>query len=199
MTLTQIRRTLLVFLAVCIIAVGGLLAFVNKEEQPVELEGIADVVAVCPQVNKAGGLKQSLLDKGYQVSAVQVSYGVPKPNGYRVVFRGDTNMVQSFHATLKTLHIPCSYIDKKSGLQVGGVFKSEKEAKAKADSIRKKAGVSFEVEQSTKQVKKACIKLVASAVPKAVADSISEELTEAGCIDVKVKDLENTGAVESVD
>ncbi|MBQ7569186.1 hypothetical protein IJT17_10355 [bacterium] len=168
-----------------------MLFLVGKEETTVVTpKGMADIVAFCPQVKSAPELKKRLEESGVSVNTMSVTYGVAVPNGYRLIVRGDKGMIEAFHAALKVRKLESQFLEDKTALQYGGVYKSEKEAKAKAASVSQRAGVAFQVEPSTKQVKKPCVKFIVPNVSKALADGIVDVLESSGCVDINVKDVE---------
>lgn len=191
MTLSQIRRILMAIFLVCILCLSTILFLLHKEEAIAAAPptGSVDIIAYCPKVYKAASLKQSIEGNGAVVSTLSVKYGVPTPNGYRVIVRADKNMLEAFHASMKIRHLPSAYVENHQALQFGGIFKTEKEALAKAESVKKQVGVRFLVEANTKQVMKPCVKFIITNAPKAKEGDIRNALENAGCIDINVKDV----------
>ncbi|MDO5296033.1 MAG: hypothetical protein Q4F00_05200 [bacterium] len=196
MTLSQIRRSFLAFMLVCILCLGVILFLIHQEEAiaAAPLKGYVDIVAYCPKVHKADALKQTLETDGATVSTTSVKYGVPVPNGYRVIVRADKSMLDAFQASMKVRHLPCAFVENKQALQFAGIFKTEKEAKAKAASVQKQVGVAFKVEQNTKQVMKPCVKFIITNAPKDKEEKITNTMKEVGCIDINIKDVPENAA-----
>ncbi len=172
------------------IVVGTLLALISKEEASAAVPvGNVDIIAYCPKIHNADGVKKNLEGEGRSVATFSVTYGVPVPNGYRLVVRGSKNMLTAVNETLKVYNLPSAYLDNHTALQLNSIFKTEKEARAKAENLKKRVSVPFKVEENTKRVKKPCVKIMVSNAPKADEEAITSALKNAGCVDVNVKDL----------
>ncbi len=192
MTLSQIRRSLLILLGVLLAITGILLILVNKHDPTnLDADAIVDVVAFTPELNKAPAAKEALENLGLKVSMMKVEHGVSVPSGYRLLLRNDNpNFLESVRQSLKVKKLESRLVDNKTALQYGGIFKTEKEAQKKSDAVKKQSGgVAFAVEVSMKQVNKPCMKAIVSAAPKTKALEIKGILEEATFVDVTIKDV----------
>ncbi len=192
MTLSQIRRSLLILLGILLAITGILLVIVNKHDPAnLDADAIVDVVAFTPELNKAPVAKEALENLGLKVSMMKVEHAIAVPNGYRLLLRHDNpNFLESVRQSLKVKKLESRLVDNKSALQYGGIFKTEKEAQKKSEAVQKQSGgVAFAVEVNMKQVTKPCMKAIVSAAPKTKALEIKGILEEATFVDVTIKDV----------
>lgn len=195
LTLSQIRRILIVIVGFLLLVVSGMLGYVKYEAtaEP-DIQSTYIVSGFTENLKTATALKKQFMDEGHDVSVQAVSHKFEKPDGFRLVVRNDENLLKSFKATLDFHKQPAKIVKaskagEESYLTYPKVFREKKQAEQMAKKIQKKAMVAFAVEQNTKIVSKKALHLTVKDLVAEEADTVEEELNGKGFVDIAVKEI----------
>lgn len=181
MALSKIRRIL--------IAIVGLLLFLNlaalgvakfgKPGDQAEARKV-DVIAWTEKPEVATAARTELEAAGHRVTLTQTQREHKVPNGYRLVMKGDKDMLASVRDTLVYKKLPVKLVAGGAELQYGNVFPDKSKAEAQAKRVKNSEKMTFTVVENHRTVKKPAQKLVVSGLDEKTGEEIVGSLRDKG-------------------